>query len=109
MYLPLWGNSQIHENKNQIHNEWYIKGIRNVMDLIDEDGSMYDFQKLKDVYEIHGTYLDYLHLINGIQRIWTEMINENSTKKMPHISIMCKLTVTFLPATQNARLQRYIR
>ena len=56
MYSRLWGNSQIHENKNHIINEWYIKGIRNVMDLIDEDGSMYDFQKLKDVYEIHGTY-----------------------------------------------------
>ena len=61
MYSPLWGNSQIHENKNYIINEWYTKGIGNVMDLIDEDGSMYDFQKLKDVYEIHGTYLDYLH------------------------------------------------
>ena len=61
MYSPLWGNSQIHENKNPTINECYIKGIGNVMDLIDEDGSMYDFQKLKDMYEIHGTYLDYLH------------------------------------------------
>ena len=48
--------------------------------LIDEDGSMYDFQKLKDMYEIHGTYLDYLHLINIIPRLWRDMINENSTK-----------------------------
>ena len=80
MYSPLWGNSQIHENKNHIINEWYTKGIRNVMDLIDGDGSMYDFQKLKDVYEIHGTYLDYLHLINRIPRLWRDMINENSTK-----------------------------
>ena len=76
------------------------------MDLI--DGSMYDFQKLKNVNEIHGTYLDYLHLINRIPRLWRDMINETSTK-MPHISIMCKLTVTFLHATQKARLQRYIR
>ena len=80
IYSPLWGNSQIHENNNII-NEWYIKGIRNVMDLIDEDCSMYDFQKLKDVYEIHGTYIDYLHLINRIPRLWRDMINENSTKK----------------------------
>ena len=80
MYSPLWGNSQIHENKNHIINEWYIKGIRNVMDLIDEDGSMYDFQKLKDVYEIHGTYLDNLHLINRIPRLWRDTINVNSTK-----------------------------
>ena len=80
MYSPLWGNSQIHENKNHIINEWYIKGIRNFMDLIDEDGSMYDFQRLNDVYEIHGTYLDYLHLIYRIPRLWSNMINENNTK-----------------------------
>ena len=28
MYSPLWGNSQIHENKNHIINEWYIKGMK---------------------------------------------------------------------------------
>ena len=68
------------------------------MNLIDEDGSMYDFQKLKDMYEMHGTYLDSLHLIKRIPRLWRDMINTTSTK-MPHTSIMCKLTVTFLPAT----------
>ena len=57
MYSPLWGNSQIHENKNHIINEWYIEGIRNVMVVIDEDGSMYDFQKLKDVYEIYMEHI----------------------------------------------------
>ena len=80
MYSPLWDNSLIHENKNHIINEWYIKGIRNVMDLIDEDGSMYDFQTLKDVYEIHGTYLDYFHLINKIPRLWRDLVNDNSIK-----------------------------
>ena len=93
MNSPLWGNSQIHENKSHIINEWYNKGIRNVMDLIDENGLMYDFQKFKDVYEIHGTHLDYLHLINRIPRLWRDMINETSTK-MLHIIIMCKLIVT---------------
>ena len=94
MYSPLWGNSQIYENKNHIINEWFNKGIRNVMNLIDEDGSMYEFQKLKDVYEIHGTYLEYLHLTNRMPILWRDMINENGTKT-PHISIMCKLNVTF--------------
>ena len=74
MYSPLWGNYQIHENKNHIINEWYIKGIRNVIDLIDDDGSMCDFQKLKDVYEIHGTYLDYLHLINRCPKFFLTIL-----------------------------------
>ena len=76
----------------------YIKGVRNVMDLIDEDGSMYDFQKLKDVYEIHGTYLDYLHLINIIPRLSRDMINENITKNATY-KYNVQLNFTFLPAT----------
>ena len=52
------------------------------MDLIDENGLTYDFQKFKDVYEMHGTHnsLDYLHLINRNHRLWRDTINENSTK-----------------------------
>ena len=33
------------------------------MDLIDENGLMYDFQKLKDVYEIHKTCMKYMEFI----------------------------------------------
>ena len=37
IYSPLWGNSLINGNGNYIINEWYNKGIRNVIDLIDEN------------------------------------------------------------------------
>ena len=80
IYSPLWGNSQINRNGNDIVNEWYNKGIRNIIDLIDENGLIHDFQTLKDLYNIHGTYLDYAHLINRIPRLWREMISENSRK-----------------------------
>ena len=66
IFSPLWGNSQINGNRNYIINEWYNKGIRNVIDVIDENGLIYDFQTLKDRYNIHGTYLDYAQLINRI-------------------------------------------
>ena len=78
IYSPLWGNSQINGNRYFIINEWYNKGIRNVIDVIDENGLIYDFQTLKDRYNIHGTYLDYAQLINRIPRLWREIINENS-------------------------------
>ena len=80
IYSPLWGNSQINRNGNDIVNEWYNKGIRNIIDLIDENGLIHDFQTLKDLHNIHGTYLDYAHLINRIPRLWREMISENSRK-----------------------------
>ena len=44
IYSPLWGNSLINGNGNYIINEWYNKGIRNVIDLIDENGQFYEFQ-----------------------------------------------------------------
>ena len=80
MYLPLWGNTQINKNGNYIVNEWYNKGIRNVMDLIDENGLIYEFQQLKQRYDIPGTYLDYIRLINKIPRRWRDLINEDSRK-----------------------------
>ena len=80
MYSPLWGNTQINENGNYIVNEWYNKGIRNVMDLIDENGLIYEFQELKQRYYIPGTYLDYIRLINKIPRRWRDLINEDSRK-----------------------------
>ena len=38
---------------------WYDKGIRNILDLIDENGRISDFGVLKETYNIKGTYLDY--------------------------------------------------
>ena len=80
IYSPLWGNSLINGNGNYIINEWYNKGIRNVIDLIDENGQFYEFQRLQEKYEIHRTYLDYMKLINRIPRLWWDLINENSIK-----------------------------
>ena len=47
------------------------------MDLIDENGLFYNFQNLQERYNIHGTYLDYLHLIQNIPRLWRDTIEEN--------------------------------
>ena len=80
IYSPFWGNSLINGNGNYVINEWYNKGIRNVIDLIDENGLFYEFQRLQEKYEIHGTYLDYMQLISRIPRLWSDLINETSIK-----------------------------
>ena len=81
IYSPLWGiDSLINGNGIYIINEWYKKGIRNVIDLIDENGQFYEFQRLQEKYEIHGTYLDYMQLLNRIPRLWRDLINENCIK-----------------------------
>ena len=58
IYSPLWGNSLINGNGNYVINEWYNKGIMNVIDLIHENRRVYVFQRLQEKYEIRGTYLD---------------------------------------------------
>ena len=100
IYSPLWGNSLINGTGNYIINEWYNKGIRNVIDLIDENGQFYEFQRLQETYEIHGTYLDYMQLINSIPRLWRDLINENSIKVVSYkynVQINC---FVFLSSTQ---------
>ena len=82
IYSPLWGNSKISVNANFIINEWFNKGIRNIMDLIDENGLFYNFQNLQERYNIHGTYLDYLHLMQNIPRLWRDTIEENREKNV---------------------------
>ena len=85
MYSPLWDNTQINENGNYIVNEWNNKGIRNIMDIIDGNGLIYEFQELKQRYDIPGTYLYYMRLINKIPRMWRDMINEDSRKNASHM------------------------
>ena len=58
--------------------------IRNVVELIEENGLIYEFQKLKQSYDIPGTYLDHIRLINKIPRRWRDMINEDSRKNASH-------------------------
>ena len=55
MSKGVWGNSKISVNANFIINEWFNKGIRNIMDLIDENGLFYNFQNLQERYDIYGT------------------------------------------------------
>ena len=80
LFSPLWGNSNIHGNGNYIINEWFNKGIRNVLDLMDDDGYFNDFQTLQERFGIHGTFLNYLQLINRIPRAWKNIVNENRMK-----------------------------
>ena len=59
VYCPLWEQSQISGNRIFFIKDWYDKGIRNIIDIITENGLIYDFEDLKHKYNIKGTFLDY--------------------------------------------------
>ena len=57
-YCPIWFNSNMDEGQNLYFKEWHDKGIKNVIDLLNGDRNFYQFDKLKENYGIHGTFLD---------------------------------------------------
>lgn len=73
---PIWFNSKF-INHNIYFESWYKKGIISVYDLIDNNGNFYEFQSLKKLYDIRGTFLDYQRVINSIPNDWKTMINDN--------------------------------
>ena len=50
---PLWFNSELY-GENFFIKQWYEKGIiRNIIDLINENGTFYDFDEFKTVFNIY--------------------------------------------------------
>ena len=46
LFSPLWYNSNFQHAKYIYYKDWYNKGIRNVIDLLDTNGKFYQFQQL---------------------------------------------------------------
>ena len=63
---------------------------------------------LQERYGIHGTYLDYMQLINRIPRLRRDIINENSEKSASYKNNVQINYFVFLSSTQKARVQRHI-
>ena len=57
--------------------EWHDKGIRNFIDLLDLDGQFYQFNELKEKYNIHGIFLDYHSILRKLPADWKTKINQN--------------------------------
>ena len=51
--------------------------MRQISDIIDENGKLYQFNKFEEVYGVRGTFLDYHLLISKIPMEWKNKINEN--------------------------------
>ena len=52
VYCPLWKKSHVSYNGIFFIKDWYDKGIRNVMDIINENGLFRDFVEFKRRYNI---------------------------------------------------------
>ena len=81
---PLWYNRNLSNGENIFINDWFKKGIRYISDILDEQGNFYQFDILKTIYNIRGTFLDFQSLIRKIPETWKEMLRENRIVTVLH-------------------------
>lgn len=74
---PLWFNRHLNHGQNFCFNNWFKKGVRQISDLIDENGNIYQFDSFKEMYGIRGTFLEYQSLIRRIPNEWRKKLNDN--------------------------------
>ena len=94
---PLWYNKKLINGHSFFINEWYKKGIRQVSDLLNEQGNMFDFEALKTRYGIRGTFLEYEALKNKIPNRWKNTLNDNTTTCITNrFNVTCNIYLQFV-------------
>ena len=74
---PLWFNTHLRNGNNLYVNNWYSKGIKTIGDILDDNGNFYTFDRLKEIYRVRGTFLNYENILQKIPNQWKNIINEN--------------------------------
>ena len=75
---PIWFHSEMQHGGKFFIKNWYEKGIRTIVDLINEYGVFYDLisSKLCLMYEAQ-LILDFQGVINRIPQVWKNLLNNN--------------------------------
>ena len=67
---PIWYNNKIKiGNKTVFYSEWFIKGVRYINDLVNEENKFYSYIDFRNKYEIRTDFLTYHGIINTIKTI----------------------------------------
>ena len=74
---PIWFNSEMQHGGKFFIKNWYEKGIKNIVDLVNENGVFYDFNQFKTLFNVRGTILDFQGVINRIPQVWKNLLNNN--------------------------------
>ena len=69
-YSSVWYNSNFKNSQNLYINDWFKKGVKNICDLLNENGEFYQFEEFKQIYGIRGNILDYEHVLRKIPDQW---------------------------------------
>ena len=88
--FPLWHNENL-ERGNIFFKNWHEKGIREVFDIIGQNGEIYTFEQIKTMYNLNGTFLDFQYLLNKRPQSWSTQINDNQVFTFENkTNVVCK-------------------
>ena len=94
---PIWFSNNLNRGQNLYIKSWFKKGIKQVSDLLDIDGNMYQFGVLKETYGFNGTFLDYQSLIRKIPNNWKNItINNRQVSIQTKYNVTCNINVKYL-------------
>ena len=54
---------------------WYEKGVRTIIDLLNYTGDFYAFDEFKGMFNVQGTFLDFQSVISKIPNEWKIKMN----------------------------------
>ena len=74
---PLWYNQKLNNGGNYYIKEWWKKGVRQISDILDEQGEFYQFEDFKEKFDVKGTFLHYQSLLRRIPTEWKNILNTN--------------------------------
>ena len=98
----LWFNNNVIRGQNVYINNWFKRGIEQILDLLDINGNFYQFDVLREMYGINGTFLDYQSLVHKIPNYWENMIiNNRLVSIQTKYNVTCNIYVQYLLKEKN--------
>ncbi|MCG8431202.1 MAG: zinc-binding domain-containing protein, partial [Candidatus Omnitrophica bacterium] len=78
---PLFHNNLIKVNHRSIYyQEWHMKGVMHLNDIIDDHGNFYSWEAFSDTFNIENQSFRYYSLLHAIPRNWKKRIKEMGNK-----------------------------
>jgi len=74
----LWNNHFITiGGKSIFYQQWYNAGVKNLSDILDEEGNFLSFPEFRKKYKIKTNFLRYFGLCNATPKYWKEAFNRD--------------------------------
>ena len=67
-------------NKSIFFQDWYIKGITHINDILDEQGIFYSWDFFSEKFDIQNQSFRYLSLLHSIPKNWKKRIKDSAQK-----------------------------